>query len=369
MAIELTVVVPTFNERENVRPLINSVDDALPDVSWEIVFVDDDSNDGTADEIRSCASNDDRIRCLQRIKRRGLSSACIEGMMSSSAPFLAVIDADMQHDERKLPTMLEILKSTENDLVVASRYMQGGSTGDFVGFRLLVSRTATLLSQFLLGTQLSDPMSGFFMVKRAFLDRVVRKVYGKGFKILLDLFASSERPVKYEEVPYTMRTRQLGESKLGIMVTFEFFMMLLFKLSGRLIPGHFIKFSSVGLVGVGVHLFTLFILNRVFDIEYVSASSVSTLIAMTNNYVLNNQFTYRDQKLHGLDFIIGLLKFYIACSLGAVISVALASYLFDQGFSWWLAGFTGAVAAAIWNFTTTSAFTWGSSSSKLKKVS
>lgn len=364
MAIELTIVIPTFNERDNIRPLITAVDAALPNDNWELIVVDDDSSDGTSSVVREIARHDPRIRCIQRIRRRGLSSACVEGMLASSSPYLAVMDADMQHDEKLLPDMLETLKTTGNDVVIGSRYTEGGSTGEFKGLRLAISRAATRLSQLLLGTQLSDPMSGFFMLRRSFLDRVVRRIYGKGFKILLDLFASSDQPVTYTELPYTMRTRQLGESKLGFMVTLEFFMMLLYKLSGRLIPGRFIKFSAVGLLGVGVHLVALYLVYLVLGQGFVLGQSIATLVAMTNNYILNNLFTFQDQKLKGVDFFIGLLKFYLACSLGAVISVALGGFLHDHGTPWWLAGFTGAVAAAVWNFMTTSIFTWGSASRK-----
>jgi len=368
LVTQLTIVVPTFNECENVRPLIDSVRAALPFVDWELIFVDDDSNDGTSDAVRSFAVKDEKIRCIQRIRRRGLSSACIEGMLASCSPYLAVMDADMQHDEKLLPSMLDALSQGDYDIVVGSRYMEGGSTGEFKGFRLFVSKVATTLSQFLLGTQLSDPMSGFFMLKRSFLDGVVRKIYGKGFKILLDLFASADQPVRYTELPYTMRARQLGESKLDFTVTLEFFMMLLYKLSGRLIPGRFIKFSAVGLVGVAVHLGSLYIIYLVLGSGFVLGQSLATVIAMTNNFILNNRFTFQDQRLKGLDFISGLFRFYVACSLGAIISVALAGYLHEQNVAWWLAGFAGAVTASVWNFTTNSIFTWGSSSSKRRRA-
>ncbi len=364
MTTQLTIIIPTFNEFDNVRPMIESVRNVMQGVDWELIFVDDDSSDGTSELVRECAREDPRIRGIQRIRRRGLSSACVEGMLACSSPYLAVMDADGQHDERLLPEMLRVLQEGDDDVVVGSRYMEGGSTGEFKGVRLFISRVATSLSQLLLGTKLTDPMSGFFMLRRTFLDEVVRKIYGKGFKILLDLFASSKRPVRYRELPYTMRVRQLGESKLGFSVTLEFLMMLLYKLSGKLIPGRFIKFSSVGLVGVGVHLGALYVVHLVMGSGFVFANSVATLVAMTSNYLLNNVFTFRDQRLHGLDFWAGLLKFYVACSLGAVIGVSLAGYLHAGGMVWWLSGFIGAVAAAVWNFTTTSIFTWGGASIK-----
>jgi len=358
---ELTIVVPTYNEYESVGPLIIALDSALAGISWEVIFVDDDSNDGTANLVRQYAQEDGRVRCIQRLQRRGLSSACIEGMLASSSPYIAVLDADMQHDETLLPLMLTKLQEDNYDVVVGSRYMDGGDTGELVGLRLLFSKMATALSQFLLRLQFTDPMSGFFMLKREFLEGVIRKVYGKGFKILLDLCASSERPIRSIELPYTMRARQLGESKLGIKVTLEFFMLLLYKTSGRLIPGRFIKFSAVGLVGVGVHFVALTLIYLVLGNSFVFSQALGTALAMTNNFILNNQFTYQDQKLRGKQFFIGLIKFYMACSLGAVISVALGGYLHSQLLPWWLAGLIGAVAAAVWNYMSTAAFAWGGS--------
>lgn len=364
MIAELTVVVPTFNERDNIRPLVDALRRVLLGIEWELIIVDDDSSDGTAEIAREFAQTDERIRCIQRIRRKGLSSACVEGMLASSSPYLAVMDADLQHDETLLPSMFAHLREQSCDIVIGSRYMEGGGTGGFKGFRLFVSKSATALSKLLLGTQLTDPMSGFFMLRRRFLDDVVRKIYGKGFKILLDLFATAEQPVRYLELPYTMRTRQRGESKLGVMVLIEFVMMLLYNLAGRVIPGKFIKFSMVGLTGVAVHLLTLYVIHLVLGSGFALGQALATFVAMTSNYILNNQFTFHDQRLTGVDFLIGMFKFYLACSLGAIISIALGSFLFEHGVRWWQAGFLGAVAAAVWNYAINSVFTWGGPSSK-----
>src|SRR5215471_5943045 len=190
-APELAVVVPTFNERDNVQPLLELLASVLEHVDWEVIFVDDDSSDGTAGRVREIASRDPRVRCLQRIGRRGLSTACIEGVLASSAPFVAIMDGDLQHDERLLPRMLETLKHEPVDLVLGSRYISGGGIGDLSQRRAEISSLATRLSRMICRTEIADPMSGFFMTRRHVFDNAVRNLSGQGFKILLDLLASS----------------------------------------------------------------------------------------------------------------------------------------------------------------------------------
>ena len=191
---ELALVVPTLNERANVPVLIGKLHEVLRGVEWEVLFVDDDSRDGTADEVRRLAQTDPRVRCLQRIGRRGLSSACIEGILATSAPIVGVMDADLQHDESLLPRMLQALRDTDIDIAVASRHVEGGSLGDWDRKRVAISDVATRLSRLIVSSDLTDPMSGFFMLRRAAFDGAVRNLSGQGFKILLDLFASSPRP-------------------------------------------------------------------------------------------------------------------------------------------------------------------------------
>jgi dolichol-phosphate mannosyltransferase len=305
------------------------------------------------------AQNDPRVRCIQRIGRRGLASACIEGMLASSAPYLAVIDADLQHDETLLPALLERMRGGDADIVVASRYMEGASTGDLASARVRASRLASAVSR-LLTKELTDPMSGFFTVRRTFLDRVVRKVYGRGFKILLDLIAASGGEAHIAELPYRMRSRVRGESKLSVRVVAEFFMLVLYHLFGRLLPARFFLFAAVGVTGIGVQLAVLSLLFAITG-NFLLSQTVATLAAMTSNFFLNNAFTYSDQRLRGRRMWRGLLTFYIACGIGALINVAMAEWLYLKATAYWVAGLAGAMVAALWNFFTTASFTWGGS--------
>lgn len=238
---EISVIVPAYRERENVPALLRALDQALAGLDWETIIVVDDALDGPEEVVRAAAQQDRRVRCLRRIGRQGLASACIEGMLASSAPYLAVMDADMQHDETLLPKLLDAARSHSADIVVASRYMPGGSTGELASDRVRISRLASALSR-VLCQGLTDPMSGFFVVRRAFLERVVRKLYGRGFKILLDMIAAARGEVSIQELPYRVRSRERGESKLGARVVAEFFMLILYHVFGRMLPGRFFLF-------------------------------------------------------------------------------------------------------------------------------
>jgi dolichol-phosphate mannosyltransferase len=354
---ELTVVIPAFRERENIPPLLAALEKALAGLDWEAIVVVDDAFDGTEEWVRDRAQSDPRVRCLHRIGRRGLASACIEGMLASSAPYVAVIDADLQHDETLLPGLLEAAKSQQADLVVASRYMEGASTGELAAQRVRISRMASALSR-VLAKGLTDPMSGFFLVRREFLERVVRRLYGRGFKILLDLIAAARGEVRIVEQPYRMRSRQHGESKLGARVIAEFFMLIAYHLTGRLLPARFFLFAAVGVTGIGVQLA---VLSAVFNASgnFLLSQALATWAAMTSNFFLNNAFTYADQALRGARIWRGLASFYAACGIGAFINIALAEWLYLQAMPYWVAGIAGALIAALWNFFTTASFTWG----------
>lgn len=359
---ELSVVVPAYRERDNVRPLLDALDQALAGLDWEVIFVADDATDGTEELVRERAQQDWRVRCIQRIGRRGLASACIEGMLSSSAPYIGVIDADLQHDETLLPKLLEAAKRDGADVVVASRYMDGGSTGELAADRVRMSRLASALSS-VLCKGLTDPMSGFFVVRRTFLERVVRKLYGRGFKILLDMVAAARGEVRIAELPYRMRSRERGESKLGARVVAEFFMLILYHVTGRLLPARFFLFGAVGVTGVGVQLVVLWLAFRVSG-QFLFSQLLATWAAMTSNFFLNNVFTYGDQRLRGARIWRGLVSFYAACGIGAFINIALAEWLFLKSVPYWAAGMGGALVAALWNFFTTASFTWGGSAAR-----
>jgi dolichol-phosphate mannosyltransferase len=354
----VSIIVPTFNEVENVALLVKKIESVLAGEAWEIVFVDDDSTDDTETELHKLCRKYPNIRMIRRIGRRGLSSAVIEGILSTSAPYVAVMDADLQHDERLLPSMLDSLCSDEADLVVGSRYLEGGSMGDWEQSRIRMSRIATYLSKFIVSVECTDTMSGFFMIRRSTFDESVHGLSGQGFKILLDVLASSPKAPRVKELPYTFGIRQHGDSKLDALVTLEYANLILDKLFGRWVPPRFIIFSAIGGLGVFVHLSALTLLHYA-GAPFVYGQSFATFVAMTFNFFMNNFLTYRDRRIKGTWPIFkGLLSFYAVCSLGAVANVGIANVLFERDYAWWLSGIAGIAVGVVWNFAATSIFTW-----------
>jgi dolichol-phosphate mannosyltransferase len=358
VAPELSVIVPTFNERDNVTTLFRRLETALAGVAWEVIFVDDNSPDSTWDVVRGLARQDRRVRCIRRIGRRGLSGACIEGILASSAPCAAVIDADLQHDETQLPKMLALLQSDAADLVIGSRYIEGGSADSFNKHRAGASALATEVAQRVLRVKIADPMSGFFMIRRDRFEQLAPQLSTHGFKILLDVVATARGGLRVKEIPYTFGTRLHGESKLDSMVALDFLGLVLAKLTNDAVSLRFLLFAMVGSLGVFVHFATLFIAIDAFDVEFAEAQACAALVAMTSNFLLNNFLTYRDQRLKGLAILRGLLLFYLVCSVGLAANVGVAFSVYAQEPIWWLAGAAGALMGVVWNYAMSGLFVW-----------
>ncbi|MGB8842206.1 MAG: glycosyltransferase family 2 protein [Aliidongia sp.] len=357
--VELTLVVPTRNERDNIAPLVGRLDTVLAGTAWEVIFADDDSTDGTIAEVTRLARLDRRVRLLHRIGRRGLASACIEGVQASTARYVGIMDADLQHDETILPQMLAVLKDEPIDLVVGSRYVSGGGVGEWNATRANISDVATRLGRLVLKAEIADPMSGFFMMRREVFDDAVRKLSAMGFKILVDLLASSPVALRIKELPYQFRARVAGESKLDTQVAWEFLLLLADKLVGHIVPIRFILFSIVGVIGLGAHLAVLWLALNMVQLDFPIAQGIATGVAMIGNFTLNNLFTYSDRRLRGWRFLQGLASFSVICGVGAAANIGVASFLFDsQHSSWWFAGVAGAAMSSVWNYAVSSVITW-----------
>jgi dolichol-phosphate mannosyltransferase len=355
---EVSVVVPTFNERDNVIALFRKLETALAGRAWEVIYVDDNSPDGTWDVVRALAREDSRVRCIRRIGRRGLSGACIEGILASSAPCAAVIDADLQHDETQLPKMLALLQGGEADLVVGSRYIEGGSADSFDKQRAGFSVLATSVAKKLLRVEIADPMSGFFMIRRDRFEQLAPQLSTQGFKILLDIVATARGSLRIKEIPYSFGSRLHGESKLDSMVALDFLGLVLAKLTGDVVSLRFLLFAMVGSLGLLVHLVVLFVALEVFNVPFPEAQACGALMAMTSNFLLNNFLTYRDQRLQGFGILRGLLLFYLVCGVGLIANVGVAFSVYDQEPIWWLAGAAGALMGVVWNYAMSGLFVW-----------
>ncbi len=375
---ELTVIAPSFNEAENVEPLIEKLSAVLKGVHWEVIFVDDDSPDGTSERVREQARLDARVRCVQRLGRRGLTSACAEAVLASSAPYVAIIDADLQHDETLLPQMLAVLKNDGAEIVIGSRYTERKLSEGFSRARQTMSFIATRLAQAILGAKLTDPVSGFFMAKREVFDGSIRNLSGIGNKILVDIFASSSRRLEFRELPYQFRARLHGESKLDTLTVWEYLVLLADKMFGRFIPVRLILFSLVGASGVLVNFAVFWAARHALltgaagsyspdaAVRFKVALTIATLVAATSNFFLNNILTYRDKRLRGWAVLSGLISFLAICGVGAVVSVSFAA----QVRSWFpvglqesryvlnLAVLGGIAVSTILNFSASAIFTW-----------
>jgi dolichol-phosphate mannosyltransferase len=357
-APELTIVVPTFNERANIPLLVERLSYLLTSCDWEVIFVDDNSPDGTAGSARTIGEQDSRVRCIRRIGRRGLAGACLEGMLASQARYVAVMDADLQHDEGLLVPMLEALRTGRADVAVASRYLYGGSAAGLSKQRSRVSRGSNAVVRLLLGIELSDPMSGHFMIRREAFEAIAPALSSQGFKILLDILATARGSLRTIELPSTFRERQHGESKLDSKIALDFAALVTAKLTHDAVSARFLLFCLVGFTGLGIHLSILSALLTLSDLSFGVAQAFATVGAIAWNFVLNNLFTYRDQRLTGWHFLTGLIRFQVICAIGAISNVGIATWIYDYHEVWWIAGLGGALIGTVWNFVVSAALVW-----------
>ena len=372
--LQLAVILPTYKERNNVARMVERLDAALSGFAWEAIFVDDNSPDGTADEIRRIARTDPRIRVIERIGRRGLASAAIEGMCASAAPIVAVMDADGQHDPALLPGMYQAVTSGAWDVAYASRFAEGASTEAWGRpDRVKASGFANAIARRVTGVDLSDPMSGFFMLPADTLRADAHRLSGVGFKILLDILATVDRPLRVKEFPLNFAARMDGESKLDRTVVFEFLIGLYDKWLGRIIPTRFALFGTVGAMGAVVNIFVLWlvlsvILGKRFVYGHWDASEttrvvsyiIASLSAMTFNFVLNNELTYSEKRLRGVSSLVkGWIKFFLTCSVGIFFQTACSAALDRMNVNEIMAVLAGIGVASVWNFALSSKFVWG----------
>ena len=372
MTIRLGVVLPTYNERKNLRGMIDRLDAALAGIDFEVIVVDDNSPDGTSDEARAIAQDDPRVHVIQRIGRRGLSSAAIEGMCATAAPVVAVMDADHQHDPALLPGMLAAIEGGEYDLSYGSRFAEGASTEEWGRpDRVKASGLANRIANKVTGIELTDPMSGYFMLRTEMLRADAHRLSGVGFKILLDILATVDTPLRIKEVPMNFAARAEGESKLDRTVVFEFLVGLYDKWLGRIIPTRFALFGTVGAMGAVVHFSILAIVLSLLGEDYavsrypnetnfIIGQTAAAMVAMTFNFVLNNELTYADKRLRGWGpSLRGWAQFALTSSFGILTQIGVATALMRIGFHAYPAAAIGIVLASVWNFALSSKFVWG----------
>ncbi len=362
-ATELSIVVPVFNERANVAELVSRLDATLDGIRWEVIFVDDSSPDGTAHEVRRLARIDRRVRLISRHNRRGLSSAVVEGALAAAADVIAVMDGDLQHDETTLPRLYREVVEGRAELASASRFLDDdGAAGLSSERRLKISSTGIRLANRFFHLEMSDPLTGFFVMRRSVLDRALPNLSGIGFKILLDLVTAARPRPKVVEVPFTFRSRLHGESKLDNRVMYDFFLFFLEQKVGRFLPvsARFISFALINSVGILVHLAVLMASVNI-GTSFAVAQLLATALSMFFNFSINNAVTYHDRRLRGSDFFTGFVVFSVLCSVGIFGNVGVATLLHKEFAAVWYVfpALAGALITVVWNYVATHAFVWG----------
>jgi dolichol-phosphate mannosyltransferase len=331
--VKVTIVSPTYNEAENVPRLVHDVDAALSGIDYELLIADDDSPDRTWAIAQEFATRSSRIRVLRRTMDRGLSPAVIEGFLSSCSDFVGVIDADLQHDPAILPQMIAALDAGA-EIAVGSRYVEGGGTGTWNAARRFQSWVATKLAQTFLGVELTDPMSGYFLLRRDDFNRIHAQLDSSGFKILLEIVGRLA-PSRLVEVPYTFRERVAGQSKLSSKIVLQYLGQL-WRLSSvsRYMSVRFIKFALVGASGTIINLCAFLLLARLFGLRDWRISALATLVANFTNYVFNNAWTFVDRGHRGWSLVRGYVTYLGLSFVGMFAStltfagLARASYTY-----------------------------------------
>jgi dolichol-phosphate mannosyltransferase len=328
------------------------------DADYEVIFVDDGSTDGSGRILTEMSADDRRVKLLSLSRNFGHQAAITAGLDFADGDAVVVMDADLQHDGRVIPAMLERLRREGLDVVVASRYLAPGGTGNLAPGRVRLSGWGTWLSRLVTKQNLSDPMSGFFALRRGFFEEVTYDVTAIGFKIMLDIVASAKRPVRIGEVPYTFGARKFGESKLDVNVGLEYLYLVMDKLAGRVIPMRFALFAAVGTLGVALHLLLIWVIYYRAGAAFRTAQIAGTYVAMTGNFLLNNAVTFRERRLRGWALATGFVTFTAACSIGALTNVSLAEMLVRRGTPAWMAAVAGLTISSVWNYGVNEVFTW-----------
>lgn len=371
-SLQVSVVVPVFNESANVATLVRRVEGVLGSIGWEVIFVDDASPDGTGDAVRAIARTDRRVRLLERHDRRGLSSAVIEGALASAADVVAVMDGDLQHDESVLPQLYETVASGQADIAAASRFLQqGGADGLSSARRLQMSNTGIDLANRAFGLDLTDPLTGFFAIRRDLVIEALPHLSGQGFKVFLDLITALPRRPEVVELPFRFRPRLHGESKLDRRVMYDFALFFIEKKIRPVLPlpARFISFALINALGILVHLATLVVMVGGLGTGFTLAQLVGTLFGMTFNFAVNNAVTYADQTLRGRQFVIGFVVFCALCSVGILANVGMANVLHERysELNYMLPALAGALVAVVWNYGATRVLVWGRKSRRAQR--
>jgi dolichol-phosphate mannosyltransferase len=352
----VSVITPTFNEAENLPILVGRLHDALADIPHEIIVADDDSPDRTWEVAEGLAADDPRITVMRRFHDPGLSASVLDGMSVARGEVLAVIDADLQHDESILADMVEQVLDDRADVVVGSRSTAGGGYGEWSSSRRFVSWVATLIARLLLRVPVSDPMSGYFAVSRRAYEATAPQLNPRGFKILLE-FIGRNRDLRVSEVGYEFSNRVHGETKLNRSVIRSYLLGVAELRLGRQVNPTFLLYVLVGIVGLIVNSTAFWLAEWIGfpvvttglndEIDPIATSFLFSLqLSILVLFVLNNEFTFWEQRFQGLRLLPAFVVYEAMSLLGAGVHVAVFTFLQESGF---LLSFFGGATRVVHN--------------------
>ncbi len=355
----LSIVLPTYNEAENLPVICDRIARTLTFTDYEIIVADDNSPDMTWEIGIKIAKDSGNIRVLRRMLRRGLSAACIDAVQAAMGKFIVVMDADLQHDESLIEQLLQALKDGA-DVALASRFATGASAHGLLSpFRKFLSLFGIRVASLVLGRELSDPLTGFFAIRRDVFLRLLPRLSDSGFKILFDLLYV-DRSLKVAELGFHFAPRLNGYSKLTASIIWQFVAYLGEKFTFGLVPARLVSFLAVGLSGVLFHFLTLLSYRHFISSEvFWHGQLFATLVAFLTNFMLNNALTFRDKQLRGYRYFLGLAVFAATSSVGILGNISVSGYLNSvgsQGLA--LSALAGILVDSIWKFVVAERVIW-----------
>lgn len=350
LAMNISIVIPTFNESQNITSLIDEIKSILDGINFEIIVVDDNSPDDTHKIIKDyiLKNNSTNISCINRTWKKGLSSAVVEGIGLSNKDYICVMDGDGQHDPKNILHMLDVFNIEDIDLIIGSRFLENRFSKNLSKKRNFLSEAGIKLCQFFLNKKVTDPLSGFFIVKRRDIEIFKTALYKDGFKILFD-YLMLAKPEKIYEIQINFRKRLHGASKLNLSTIFSLLGQVIENKTRSLIPGSFVIFSLVGLSGVFIHLSLLNIILLITN-NFIYSNVIGVLGAMTSNYLLNNYFTFHNIHNTLASRLMGLIKYSVTNSVPIFANIGIASQLYLNNFTLYFSVFSGLFAGLVLNY-------------------
>ncbi|MCP9841188.1 glycosyltransferase family 2 protein [Synechococcus sp. J7-Johnson] len=357
----LSIVLPTYNERQNVARILEELLPLKQRFDLEVLFVDDDSADGTADLVKQLAHGQAGVRLIRRVGRAGLASAIKEGILDATGDVIVVMDCDGQHEPAAVEAAVEALLSSGSDLVVGSRFHAEAAIHGLSEKRTRNSTWANTIARFSLPgyRRLTDYMSGFFALRPEAALRYVRRVDVNGFKFLYELLSISRGSLRVSEIPLHFQARVAGDSKLDLAIVWDLGVSILHTLLLRSIPRRAISFALVGLSGVAVQMLVVQALMGTAGLVFKQALPIAVVVAASSNYLINNALTFRFQRQQGTALLKGLLKFLLVASLPVLANVGVASTFYNlvSRNTFW-AQLAGILVVFVWNYAASSRFVW-----------